>query len=77
MRRVFHLDVFACPRRGGRLRVIATAQDPLAVQAILARLTRSTAPRRPAPPPPRARRPHVARALAPLATRPLTLVGIP
>jgi hypothetical protein len=45
------------------------------VQAILAHLVRSYAA---APPgPTRARRPHVARASAPLATRPLTLVGTP
>jgi hypothetical protein len=36
MRRVFDLDVLACPRCGGRLGVIATVQDPRAVQAILA-----------------------------------------
>ncbi len=36
MRRVFDLDVLACPRCGGRLPVIATGLDPLAVRAILA-----------------------------------------
>jgi uncharacterized protein YbaR (Trm112 family) len=41
MRRVFDLDVLACPRCGGQLRVIATVQDPLAVQAILAHRARS------------------------------------
>src|SRR5262245_59163863 len=41
MRRVFAFDVLACPRCGGRLRVIATVHDPLAVQAILAHLRRS------------------------------------
>jgi uncharacterized protein YbaR (Trm112 family) len=50
--RVFDLDVLACPRCGGRLRVIATAQDPLAVQAILAHLARSHAPAPPGPAPP-------------------------
>jgi hypothetical protein len=30
---LFDLDGLACPRGGGRLRVIATVQDPLAVQA--------------------------------------------
>ena len=34
-------DVFACPRCGDQLRVIATVQDPRAVQAILAHLGRS------------------------------------
>jgi hypothetical protein len=38
MRRVFALDVLACPRCGGRLRVIATVQDPAVVRAILAHL---------------------------------------
>jgi hypothetical protein len=52
MRRVFHLDVLACPCCGGRLRVIASAQDPLAVQAILAHLARSNAPAPPGPAPP-------------------------
>ncbi len=41
MRCVFAADVPACPRGGSRLRVIATVQDPLAVQAILAHLARS------------------------------------
>jgi hypothetical protein len=52
MRRVFDLDVLACPRCGGRVRVIATVQDPLAVQAILAHLGRSRAPEPPGPAPP-------------------------
>ena len=52
MRRVFDLDVLACPRCGGRLRVIATVQDPRAVQAILAHLARAPAPAPPGPAPP-------------------------
>ena len=52
MHRVFALDVFACPRCGGRLRVIATVQDPLAVEAIIAHLRRSGAPEPPGPAPP-------------------------
>jgi hypothetical protein len=52
MRRVFDLDVLACPRCGGRLRVIATVQDPLAVQAILSHLARSGSPAPPGPAPP-------------------------
>jgi len=52
MRRVFDLDVLACPRCGGRLRVIATVQDPLAVQAILAHRARAGAPAAPGPAPP-------------------------
>jgi len=52
MHRVFALDVLACPPCGGRLRVIATVQNPLAVQAILAHLRRSGAPEPPGPAPP-------------------------
>ena len=52
MHRVFALDVLACPRCGGRLRVIASVQNPLAVQAILAHLRRSGAPEPPGPAPP-------------------------
>jgi len=52
MRRVFALDVLACPRCGGRLRVIATVHDPLAVQAILAHLARSGATEPPGLAPP-------------------------
>ena len=46
------VDVLACPRCGGRLRVIAIVQDPLAGQAILTRLARSAAPAPPGPAPP-------------------------
>jgi len=52
MRRVFDLDVLACPRCGGRLRVLATVQDPRAVQAILAYRARSGTPAPPGPAPP-------------------------
>jgi hypothetical protein len=56
MRRVFALDVLPCPRCGGRLRLIATVQDPAVVRPILAHLHRSAAaaPPRPAPPAPAA-----------------------
>jgi hypothetical protein len=36
MRRAFDLDVLACPRCGGRLRLLATVEDPDAIRAILA-----------------------------------------
>jgi hypothetical protein len=36
MRRAFDVDVLACPRCGGRLRLIATVEDPEAIRAILA-----------------------------------------
>jgi len=44
MPRVFDLDVLACPRCGGRLRVIATVRAPLAGQAILASRVAADAP---------------------------------
>ena len=51
MRRVFSLDVLACPRCGGRLGVIATVQDPAVVRTILAHRGRTKAldPSGPAP----------------------------
>jgi hypothetical protein len=52
MRRVFDLDVLACPRCGARLRVIATVHDPAAVQAILAHRGPSLGPDPPGPAPP-------------------------
>jgi hypothetical protein len=52
MRRVFDLDVLACPHCGGRLRVIATVQDPAVVRTILAHLSRANAPDPPGPAPP-------------------------
>jgi hypothetical protein len=36
MRRAFGLDVLACARRGARLRVLATVEDPRVVRRILA-----------------------------------------
>jgi hypothetical protein len=36
MPRAFEIDVLACPRYGGRLRLIATVDDPDAIRAILA-----------------------------------------
>lgn len=41
MRRAFDLDVLACPRCGGRLRLVATVEDPHAIGAILAALAES------------------------------------
>jgi uncharacterized protein YbaR (Trm112 family) len=38
MRRAFDIDVLACPRCGGRLRLIATVEDPNAIRAILVAL---------------------------------------
>ena len=52
MRRAFALDVLACPRCGGRLRVIATVEDPVRVRQILAarRPAETLGPGPPAPP---------------------------
>jgi hypothetical protein len=36
MRRAFDVDVLACPRCGGRLRLMATIEDPEAIRAIRA-----------------------------------------
>ena len=52
MRRELALDVLACPRCGGRLRVIATIQDPAVVRAILAHLGLALGPDSPGPAPP-------------------------
>jgi hypothetical protein len=35
MRRAFDVDVLACPRCGGRLRLLGTIEDPGAIRAIL------------------------------------------
>ena len=52
MRRVFALDILACPRCGGRLRVTATVQEPVVVRAILAHLGLAPSPDNPGPAPP-------------------------
>jgi len=52
MQRVFDLDVLACPRCGGRLRVIATIQDRAVARTILAHFGRAFSPERPGPAPP-------------------------
>ena len=52
MHRVLNLDVLACPRCGGRLRVIATVQDPAVVRAILTPLGLAPGSDRPDPGPP-------------------------
>jgi hypothetical protein len=47
MRRAFDVDVLACPRCGGRLRLIATVENPEAIRAILAVASREEAGRAP------------------------------
>lgn len=38
MRRAFDIDVLACPRCGGRMRLLATIEDPRVMRQILAHL---------------------------------------
>jgi hypothetical protein len=38
MQRAFDLDVLACPRGGGRMRLLATIEDPQVIRKILAHL---------------------------------------
>ena len=52
MHRVFDLHPLACPRCGGRLRVITTIQDPAVARTILAHLGRSLSTEAPGPAPP-------------------------
>jgi hypothetical protein len=54
MRRAFDVDVLACPRCGGRMRLIATIEDPRIIREILAHLglpTEVPHARPPRPPP--------------------------
>ncbi len=51
MRRAFDLDVLACPRCGGRLRLLGTIEDPAAIRAILDSLAASAECADRAPPP--------------------------
>ena len=52
MQRAFGIDVLACPRCAGRLRLVATVEDPQAVRAILESLGVAAEAPRPAPPRP-------------------------
>ena len=54
MRRVFDVDVLACPRCGGRMSVIATIEAGAVLRTILDHLGLPTEPPRPLParPPP-------------------------
>ena len=47
MRRAFDIDVLACPRCGGRLRLLGTIEDPVAIRAILDSLAVSAGARGP------------------------------
>ena len=50
----FAVDVLACPRCGGRMRVVATIEDPVVIRKILTHLGLPTAVPAPRPPPPAA-----------------------
>ena len=52
MHRAFAIDVLACPRCGGRLRLIATLHDPAVIRRILAHLGLSRSGQSPGPAPP-------------------------
>jgi len=57
MRRGFDLDVLACPRCGGRMRLLATIEDPQVIRKILAHLGLPRGPRpQPTPAPSGSRR---------------------
>ena len=53
MRRPFDIDVLACLRCGGRLRLIATMEDPGVICRILAHLGLQLPTESPGPAPPR------------------------
>jgi len=50
MQRIFEINVLACPRCGGRLRLVATVEDPREIREVLADLARSAEPVDRAPP---------------------------
>jgi hypothetical protein len=50
MQRAFDVDVLACARCGGRLRLVATVEDPHAIRAILESLGLPAEASPPAPP---------------------------
>jgi uncharacterized protein YbaR (Trm112 family) len=52
MRRAFDVDVLACPRCGGRLRLVAAIDDPHVIGQILTHLGLPADPPRPDPPQP-------------------------
>ena len=51
MQRALEIDVLACPRCGGRLRLIATVEDPRAIREVLDAIAFSTEAVDRAPPP--------------------------
>jgi hypothetical protein len=51
LRHTFAVDVLACPRCGGRMRVISTIEDPVVIRKILTHLGLPTEVSGPRPPP--------------------------
>jgi len=51
MQHTFGVDVLACARCGGRMRVVATIDDPVVIRRILTHLGLPTAVPSPRPPP--------------------------
>jgi len=51
MRHTFGVDVLACARCGGRMRVVASIEDPVVVRKILTHLGLPTDVQAPRPPP--------------------------
>jgi hypothetical protein len=52
MHRAFAIDVLACPHCGGRLRLVATLQDPAVIRKLLAHLGMARSGPSPGPAPP-------------------------
>ena len=50
-RETFAVDVLACPRCGGHMRVVATIEDPVVIRKILTHLGLPTEVPAPRPPP--------------------------
>jgi hypothetical protein len=50
-KRSFAVNVLACPRCGGRMRVVATIEDPVVIRKILTHLGLPTDVPPPRPPP--------------------------
>ena len=70
MQGAFEIDVLACPRCGGRLRLIATVEDPRAIREVLDALAFSTEALDRAAAPPVGRRHFPGRRLRLIATAP-------
>ena len=76
MRRAFDIDVLACPRCGGRLRLLGTIEDPAAIRAILGSLAASAERVDRAPPPVTPEPTTLATQVEPTATRASACVAV-